>query len=136
MTPEATVVLNQFNWTTLISVFGIMVTIIGFLGVLLIKWFKNDQEKIGERMAAEAESRKKADQDLATSLRGITDCLHDFRVEVTKSHGQLVSREELKYSQGQLDMKMDSFHKRLDDLFELLSDGYVTKDVCNGKHKD
>lgn len=127
--------LSAFNWVSILFVTGILVSIVGFLATLMIKWFKADMQKMDKRIEDEAAERKQSDMQLAEALQKVTECLNSFKVSSINEHSRFATRDEVQQNFGKVDSKMDKFHSRLDDIYKKINEGFVTKDECKAKCK-
>ena len=118
--------LTQFEWV-LISVIGAnLLCVIGYLAKRVLGDVKE-----------ELSLREKADVKLAKMLDRIADKLTEHEKWALEKCGTFVERDDMGKELGKMDMKLDAFHHRLDDIHNLLlgiSSTYVTKDDCKRLH--
>lgn len=115
--------LSPFDWFMVAGALTVLLGVCGFLATLYIKGVKED-------MKAEKLDRQAGDLKLAELLDGIAAKLNNLE-RWTASN--LISREE----HGKVDMKIDAFHRRLDDIVKMLQDmstRFVSHEECARTH--
>lgn len=138
-----TVILSSFDWAVVIGIGIVLTGIIAFFSNLYFKGIRCDlDQEIKNRkdaLTAESDAREEADMQLAKLLKEISESLHNHERWSVQEHAQLSPRADVSAIVGKVEMKVDAFHNRLDEIRDLLTDiktGYVTKDDCHRIHSN
>lgn len=113
------VALTQFEWIAVMAVTGLLVSVIAWLLVMLIK-------DLREKIAVEREERGIADNELAATLKEVSEAMQLIRLENTEAHGGFALRGDVEKSQRRV-------YEKLDDIRESqarVESTMVTKDEC------
>lgn len=113
------IVLTQFEWIAVMAVTGLLVSIIAWLLVMLIK-------DLREKIAVEREERGIADNELAATLKEVSEAMQLIRLENTEAHGGFALRGDVDTSQRRVYEKLDDIR----DSQARVESTMVTKDEC------
>lgn len=119
--------LTQFEWMLVLAIGAILLGVVAF-------FLKRSQDDI----MVNIEKLQKHDCDLAKIIESIVEKINTHEKWSMQEHTHLVSKEDYRDDLKNIEIKMDSFHKRMDGIRDMLSDialNSVTREFCNERHQ-